>query len=87
MGIVIERTGNQHFKTSVASFARRRYQIMATNRAKLGPNEDPSPSLRHRLLPPFEVTPFSANVITGPGGKRGEFDLVFFVCLLYTSGS
>ena len=67
------------------------HQIGAGDGSELGANENGGAFLHACLLIAFElstfkITTFSADQITGPGGERGEGDLVILMRLLDAGG-
>ena len=81
--LVVEGAGDEHIEPGIARLAGGGDEIGALHGAELGADEDGgalSPSLA------FQVAAFGADQIAGPGGERGEGDLVLLVRLLHAGG-
>src|SRR5436190_1197831 len=81
MRIVIEGTGDEDIEIGVAAFARGFDEVGARDGAEFRSNEDAGAPFGFA----FEVAPFSANVMPGPGGERDEGNLVLLVRLLHAA--
>ena len=86
MGVVIEGAGDEHIEARIAGLARGRHQVGAGDGAELRTDEDSRALLDARLLVAFQIAAFGADIFAGPGGERGEDDLVLFVRLLHAGG-
>ena len=84
VGLIVEGAGDQHVESGIARFAGGSNQIGSRDGAELRADEDGGAFLS--AVSAFEITAFGADQLAGPGGERGESDLVLLVRLLHTSG-
>ena len=80
--LVVEGAGDQHIEPGIARLAGGGDEIRALHGAELRADEDGGAFLGVA----FHVTAFGADQIAGPGGERGEGDLVLLVRLLHAGG-
>ena len=80
--LVVEGAGDEHIETGIARLAGGGDEVGALHGAELGADEDGGALLGVA----FQVTAFAADQFAGPGGERGEGDLVLLVRLLHAGG-